>query len=89
MKARYGWSFIVVFVLAWDVVAALTGGESLTFTFRRAVAQGPWRWLALLVTLLLVVHLFLPPRLSRYDPLDRLYQHIASTLHDHRREGPA
>jgi hypothetical protein len=76
MKGRYGWALLLLVIVSWDLAAALTNAETLTFTFRRAVAQTAWRWPALLLIILLVVHLFLPPRLQRYDPLDRLFQRI-------------
>ena len=74
MKGRYGWLLVVLVIVAWDVTAALTNGETLTWTFRRAISQTWWRWPALIVIALLVVHLFLPDRIaSKYDPLDRLF----------------
>lgn len=73
MVARIGWLLLLVVVVVADVIAAYTNTDSLTSTFRRSVAETAWRWPALLVVALLVAHLFLPPSLRRYDPLDRLY----------------
>jgi hypothetical protein len=80
MKGRYGWLVIVLFVVGWDVVAAVTNGESLTFVFRRSVAETAWKWPVLVAIVLMTVHLFLPPRLRQHDPLDRLYERIGNTV---------
>lgn len=37
--------------------------------------RGRYGWI-LVVVILLVTHLFLPDHLTKYDPLDRLYQRI-------------
>jgi len=78
--ARYGWLFllavVVVTVGVIDVWAAYNNQESMTSTFRRAVAETAWRWPVLLFIVLLVAHLFMPPGLRKYDPLDRLYYRI-------------
>jgi hypothetical protein len=77
MKGRYGWLLVVLVVVAWDLAAALTNGETLTWTFRRAISQTYWRWPTLILIALLVVHLFLPERIAAdYDPLDRLFNRI-------------
>jgi hypothetical protein len=76
VRGRYGWALVLLLVVSWDLVAALTNGESLTWTFRRAVAQTAWRWPMLVLVILLVIHLFLPEHLTKYDPLDRLYRRI-------------
>ena len=82
MKGRYGWLLLLFVVVAWDLAAALTNGETLTWTFRRAVAQTWWKWPALILIVLLVVHLFLPDNIAaRYDPLDRLFNRIDPALH--------
>ncbi len=73
MVARIGWFLLLVVVVVADVIAAYTNTDSLTSTFRRSVAETNWRWPAMFVVALLVAHLFLPPSLRRYDPLDRLY----------------
>jgi hypothetical protein len=88
MKGRYGWLLLVLFVAGWDLVAAMTNGESLSFTFRRSVAETAWKWPVLVVIVLLTVHLFLPPRLRHHDPLDRLYQRIATAFQSPRRHTP-
>jgi hypothetical protein len=61
-------------VVGWDLLAARTNGESLTYVFRRGVAETAWRWPVLILIILLTIHLFLPPRLRKHDPIDRLYQ---------------
>jgi hypothetical protein len=76
VKGRYGWILVLLVIASWDLVAALTNGETLTYTFRRAVTQTAWRWPILVLITLIVVHLFLPEHLTKYDPLDRLYQRI-------------
>ena len=38
-----------------------------------------WRWPVGAFVVLLVVHLFLPARLWRYDPVDRLYYRLGGT----------
>ena len=76
MKGRYGWALVLLVVASWDLAAALTNGEPLTYTFRRAVTQTAWRWPILVLVVVLMVHLFLPDQLTKYDPLDRLYQRI-------------
>jgi hypothetical protein len=77
VKGRYGWILVLLVVGSWDLVAALTNGETLTWTFRRAVSQTAWRWPVMVVVLLIVVHLFLPDDFAaKYDPLDRLYRRV-------------
>ena len=77
MKGRYGWLLVLLVVVAWDLAAALTNGETLTWTFRRAVSQTAWRWPVMVLVLLIVVHLFLPDDFAaKYDPLDRLYRRV-------------
>lgn len=76
MKGRYGWGLVLLVIVSWDVAAALTNGEPLTYTFRRAVSQTAWRWPIIALVVVLMVHLFLPESLTKYDPLDRLYQRI-------------
>ena len=85
MKGRTGWfillGFVVVFVAIWDIAAARTNGESLTYTFRRNVAETAWRWPVLLFLVLLLAHLFMPPSLRQYDPIDRLYKRFNPAYH--------
>jgi hypothetical protein len=77
VKGRYGWALLLLVIVSWDIAAALTNSETLTYTFRRAVSQTWWRWPVLVVIMLLVVHLFLPEHIAeKYDPLDRLFQRI-------------
>jgi hypothetical protein len=78
--ARRGWyvllTVVVVTVAVVDTWAARNNQESLTSTFRRGVAETAWRWPVLVFIVLLVAHLFMPPGLRKYDPLDRLYYRI-------------
>ena len=77
MKGRYGWAVVLLVIVSWDLVAALTNGETLTWTFRRAISQTAWRWPVMVLVLLIVVHLFLPDDFAaKYDPLDRLYSRV-------------
>jgi hypothetical protein len=77
VKGRFGWGLLLLVVVSWDLAAAFTNGETLTWTFRRAVSQTGWRWPVLLLIALLVVHLFIPEHLAeKYDPLDRLYRNV-------------
>jgi hypothetical protein len=76
VKGRYGWLLLLLVVLSWDVASAITNGESLTFTFRRAVSATAWRWPVGILVVALAVHLFLPTQLQKYDPLDRLYERL-------------
>ncbi|MDQ1435184.1 MAG: hypothetical protein QOF59_2000 [Actinomycetota bacterium] len=82
VRGRYGWALLLLVIVSWDLAAALTNGETLTFTFRRAVSQTAWRWPVLVLIALLVVHLFLPDHIAeKYDPLDRLYNRIDPAVH--------
>jgi hypothetical protein len=74
--ARVGWFLLLVVVVGTDVVAAMNNKDSLTSTFRRAVAETGWRWPVLIIIVLLVAHLYMPPSLRKYDPLDRLYYRL-------------
>ena len=76
MTARIGWFLLLVVVVVTDVVSALNNKDSLTSTFRRSVAETGWRWPVLVIVVLLVAHLYMPPSLRRYDPLDRLYYRV-------------
>jgi hypothetical protein len=76
VTARIGWFLLLVVVVGTDVIAALNNKDSLTSTFRRAVAETGWRWPVLVIIVLLVAHLYMPPSLRRYDPLDRLYYRV-------------
>jgi hypothetical protein len=72
VKGRYGWGLLLLVVVSWDVAAAFTNGETLTWTFRRAVSQTGWRWPVLLLIVLLVVHLFLPEHLAEKYPVHQI-----------------
>ena len=74
--ARVGWFLLLVVVVTTDVIAAMNNKDSLTSTFRRAVAETGWRWPVLVIIVLLVAHLYMPPSLRKYDPLDRLYYRL-------------
>ena len=76
MVARIGWFLLLVVVVGTDVIAALNNRDSLTSTFRRSVAETGWRWPVLVLIVLLVAHLYMPPSLRRYDPIDRLYYRV-------------
>jgi hypothetical protein len=76
VTARIGWFLLLVVVVGTDVIAALNNKDSLTSTFRRSVAETGWRWPVLVIVVLLVAHLYMPPSLRRYDPLDRLYYRV-------------
>jgi hypothetical protein len=76
VTARIGWFLLLVVVVVTDVVSALNNKDSLTSTFRRSVAETGWRWPVLVIVVLLVAHLYMPPSLRRYDPLDRLYYRV-------------
>ena len=76
MVARIGWFLLLAVVVGTDVVAAMNNKDSLTSTFRRGVAETGWRWPVLIIIVLLVAHLYMPPSLRKYDPLDRLYYRL-------------
>jgi hypothetical protein len=76
VTARIGWFLLLVVVVGTDVIAAMNNKDSLTSTFRRSVAETGWRWPVLVIVVLLVAHLYMPPSLRRYDPLDRLYYRV-------------
>jgi hypothetical protein len=44
---------VIVIINVWDVVAAITEGETVTGTFRCSVAQTNWRWPVLVLAVLL------------------------------------
>ena len=76
MKGRYGWLLLLAVAAIWDLLAARTNGESLTYVFRRDVAETAWRWPVLILIVLLTLHMFLPRSLREYDPIDRLYRRL-------------
>ena len=63
-------------VVGTDVFAAMNNRDSLTSTFRKGVAETGWRWPVLVLIVLLVAHLYMPPSLRKYDPIDRLYYRL-------------
>ena len=67
---------MLVVVVGTDVFAATNNRDSLTSTFRKGVAATGWRWPVLILIVLLVAHLYMPPSLRKYDPLDRLYYRL-------------
>jgi hypothetical protein len=83
MRGWVGWLLLGAFVVGWDLVAAVTNNESLTIAFRHGVAQTAWKWPVLVIAVLLLVHLFLPPRLWKYDPLDRTYKRVSTAFEHH------
>ncbi len=85
MRGWVGRLVLGTFVIGWDLVAAMTNNESLTITFRHGVAQTAWKWPVLVIAVLLLVHLFLPPRWWKYDPLDRTYKRVSAAFEQHGR----
>ncbi len=63
-----------VFVIAFDVLAAALGGQTMTATARRWFRQTPAVWIVVPVVLYLLAHMTVMP--LRYDPLDRTYAWI-------------
>ena len=45
------------------------------------MAETAWRWPVLLFLVLLLAHLFMPPSLRQYDPIDRLYKRFNPAYH--------
>lgn len=82
MKGRYGWLIVGGVVIAWELLANLTDGDSLTFSFRRAITDTAWRWPVLVLTLWLVAHLFMPTQWRQHDPIDRAYDNFHAWI-DH------
>jgi hypothetical protein len=76
VAARIGWFLMLVVVVGTDVFAATNNKDSLTSTFRKGVAETGWRWPVLILIVLLVAHLYMPPSLRKYDPIDRLYYRL-------------
>lgn len=69
----------------WREPRATSGNWSPSST---AVAQTAWRWPVIAAIVISVADLFLPTRLWKYDPLDRMYQRIESVLHSNREATP-
>jgi hypothetical protein len=76
LTSRLAWLVLLAYVVVWDVYAGLSGKHTLTSEFRRTVADTHLRWPAMVLALLLLLHLFLPVSLRRYDPIDRLYYRV-------------
>ncbi len=73
MTSRMAWLVLTIAVVTWELYAGFSGMETLTSEFRRSVTDSSLRWPVLLVTTLVMVHLFMPASLRRYDPIDRVY----------------
>ena len=71
-KGWHGWALLLTLVVAFDVAAAIWGGESMTDAARRWFNHGIGRWFLVLVIVYLAVHLTVLP--YRIDPLDRSYE---------------
>ena len=74
------WLGLAGYVLAYDLFAALTGRETLSSAYWRAV-QNPWRrWPTIVFWGYLTVHLFhgLP---DRYDPFRRFLAEVERSRH--------
>lgn len=64
----YLWFGLACYVLCVDIFALLTGRETLSEAFGRAVSHPRRRWLATLSWLFTTKHLFFPKFLSWLDP---------------------
>jgi hypothetical protein len=73
-RGWHGWVLVLVVVLAFDVLAAMYGGEPMTDAVRRWFHHGILRWFILAVMAFLVIHLTVMP--SRVDPLDRAFRWV-------------
>jgi len=71
-RGWHGWVILLAFIVAFDVGAALWGGESMTYAARRWFAHGIGRWFVLVAIVYLAIHLTVLP--ERMDPLDRSNQ---------------
>ena len=73
-RGWHGWVLLLGVVLAFDITAALLGGEPMTDSVRRAFHQPFARWVVIATIAFLVLHLTVLP--SRIDPLDRAYMWV-------------
>ena len=68
------WAGLAAYVIAYDAWAILTGRETLSASYYRAVQHPLRRWPTLIVWVLLTLHLFhLIP--ERFDPLRAPLRH--------------
>jgi hypothetical protein len=70
----HGWLIVIAVMIAWDVGAGLTNGQTLTAWTRRAATQPLTRWVLAITFALLFLHFLLPG--ARFDPLDRLFSAV-------------
>src|SRR4029077_5573055 len=70
-KGWHGWALLLALIVAFDVAAAVWGGESMTDAARRWFNHGIGRWFVLVGIVYLAIHLTVLPQ--RIDPLDRSY----------------
>lgn len=71
MRGWYGWLLVLAVVVAYDVTAALTGGEPMSSASRRWWASHGWpQWALIVVAVFVAVHLI--GGWGPHDPLDRL-----------------
>lgn len=68
-NGAHGWWAVAGLVTAWDVVAVVAGGESMSTAFRRAAAAPGRRWKVTVVVVYLAAHLYAPSSVRRADPL--------------------
>lgn len=68
-NGAHGWLAVAAVVCAWDVVAVVAGGESLSTATRRALANPRGRPLVTAAIAYLVLHFYLSARWRRFDPL--------------------
>jgi hypothetical protein len=73
-RGWHGWVLVLVVVLAFDIAAAIYGGEPMTASVRRWFNHGIGRWFVIAVITYLVIHLTVMP--TRVDPLDRTFAWI-------------
>jgi hypothetical protein len=71
-KGWHGWALLLALVVAFDVAAAVWGGESMTDAARRWFNHGIGRWFVLVGIVYLAIHLTVLP--YRMDPLDKSYE---------------
>jgi hypothetical protein len=70
----HGWLIVIAVMIAWDVGAALTNGQTLTAWTRAAATQPLTRWVLGIAFGLLFLHFVLPG--ARFDPLDRFFSAV-------------
>jgi hypothetical protein len=86
-RGWHGWALVAVVVIAFDVGAAVWGGEPMTNAARRWFNDSIGRWLVGALAVFLVAHLTVLPR--RIDPLDRAYAALRRHTEKPRLEMPS